>query len=174
MTDKIEPNDSTTRVEGELAEHRLPAELNVAVQRARQRKPDADQLLRCIGDAKRLRETRAAQPHRHSRSSRITQRVSILASLAAAAAVTYVILKWDMGTVVPEPVPTPPLSLSLPVYSPVTQIPFAEVGYRRIVADLDRADAELAQASEAIALSAVRLDVQQTLEEFYDWSEIGE
>jgi hypothetical protein len=104
---------------------------------------------------------------------RFARRLLIAGSLVAAAAAVYAMVTWNALPVRPEHRGAAVPALSLPVYSPVTQLPLVEVGYRRIEADLEQAEAELEQAGEAIALAAVRHEVQQTLEEFYDWSQLA-
>ena len=60
--------------------------------------------------------------------------------------------------------------LTQPVYSRITTVSFTRVGYRQIEEDLDRADAQVEEASEGLALTSVRHEIQETLDEFYDWS----
>ena len=57
-----------------------------------------------------------------------------------------------------------------PVYSPITTVSLTQVGYLRIHEDLDRADSQVEEVSEGLAIAAVRHEIQVTLEVFYDWS----
>jgi hypothetical protein len=64
----------------------------------------------------------------------------------------------------------PLATLHFPVYSSITTISLVEVGFQRIEEDLDRADAKAEEASEGLAQAAVRQEIQETLEKYYDWS----
>lgn len=63
------------------------------------------------------------------------------------------------------------LNRDVAVRSTVTKSSLVLVGYRRVVEDLDRADAKAEQLSQSLELAAVRLEIQATLDEFCDWSE---
>lgn len=170
MTRNREPNNANAEPARERTEHRLPYELDVAMRHARDRQPGSGEIIRCIRNAKRLGEGIAPEP-RLALAPRVAWYMTIAGSLAAAA--VYLLVTWHPWSAQPERDSSPAVSLSQPVYSPVNRVPLVAVGYQRIETDLDQADGELEQASEAMALSAVRFEVQQTLEEFYDWSEPG-
>ena len=174
MTDNTQANHLPEEFEQAQAEHRLPNELDMAVRRARGRQPHPDAIVQCMRSAQGLSDTAVSAPRFPLTRTRLAGRIALAGSLAAAAAAVYLLVTWNPSSVSPERDRLPVAALSQPIYSPITQVSLVEVGYRRIEADLEQAQTQLAQASEAIALSAVRLEVQQSLEEFYDWSDPGE
>ncbi len=57
-------------------------------------------------------------------------------------------------------------------YSPERRVELVLVAYRSIDDDLDQADAQVAEISEALQLVLLRHEIQSSLDEFYDWSQM--
>ena len=55
--------------------------------------------------------------------------------------------------------------------SSITKISLVRFSYSRIEEDLDRAEAKAEEVSEGLELAAVRFEIRESLERFYNWSQ---
>jgi hypothetical protein len=93
--------------------------------------------------------------------------------LAASLLVAITLAFWKRSNA-PQPMSIEP-SLSTSgdgrTYSAVKTISLVSVAYRRVEEDLDRADRVADAAFKGLDLAEIRREIQNTLEEYYDWSE---
>lgn len=164
MNERDEPMERSPATDQEL-----PADLIAAIERARRRtaSPAAvAQLTVKVLQLSNCQTPQLRQPISVPWNGRIAWTVAIAASI-------LMILTFKLWLPAPKEPPGQLQSselLNRPVYSPITTVSLVQVGYRKIEQDLDRADEKLDDAFESLALAAVRREVQETLEEFYDWS----
>ncbi len=146
---------------------RFPSELAAAIERARQRTCSQSMVESLKEKALALATDSATQVV--SRPDRQRDHVKLLGLLVAASIALIVSLRWWlMGTTDVEKVV---IGLERnPVYSAITTVSLTQAGYRQVEEDLNRADAQIEEASEALAIASVRQEIQKTLEEYYDWS----
>ena len=147
----------------------LPNELATLIERARQRTASPAMVERFAArvlemTAKPVTEVK----HRGGRASG-NSRVYWLCAVAASIGVILSLRSWVTVPVEHADVAAVEL-LTQPVYSPITTVSLTQVGYLRIHEDLDRADSQVEEVSEGLAIAAVRHEIQVTLEVFYDWS----
>ena len=151
------PRDA--QVPGERPDEELPAKLATIVAKARARCPTPDMVAQLIARASCLGEVGRVAP-RPGRSAALW--VSVGATAAAAAVLLVFVLTH--GRREPARVPGPPVAAAhaFPIYSAVTRLSLVDVGFGQAEEDLRRAEWHVARVSEAVALAAVRRDVQET------------
>jgi hypothetical protein len=145
----------------------LPDDLVSAIDRARQQMASRDSVESVKATVLKL--TTMQQPLPVRTKSLVRKNVNWILAAAASMGLLASLRFWHMPTDHHPPFGTIELTIQ-PSYSPVISVELTQVGYQRIVEDLDRADAQIEAASEGLQLAAVRYEIQTTLEEFYDWS----
>lgn len=148
----------------------LPSELSSAIERARMRTASPAQIAKLAERVLEMTSQHSVPSPveiKKANSAGVSASVYWLCTIAASIGLIVLFRPWASTT--DNQAEVPKLVLSQPIYSPITTVSLSQVGYRQIEVDLDRADAKLAEASEGLALAAVRYEIQQTLEEFYDW-----
>ena len=138
----------------------LQAELDAAIERARHRVASPDIVERLTASVLRLTqpdELRSFAP-RH---------LNAVLIWSAAIAATIVLFFWyglrqqKLSEVVRG-------TTSL---TSITKISLVSFSYSRIEEDLDRAEAKAEEVSEGLELAAIRFEIRESLERFYNWSQ---
>lgn len=148
-------------------EESLPSELVSALHRARLRTASPEMVDRLT--ARVLKITAETTPELNHRRASGNTRVYWLGAIAASIGLIMAFRTWLDDSQKQADVAEVGL-LTQPVYSTITTVSLTQVGYRQVNEDLDRADAQIEEASEGIAIASVRHEIQKALEEFYDWS----
>jgi hypothetical protein len=147
----------------------LPSELAAAIKRARQRTASTSTVQTFTARIlERTPETATQVDHRSIRASGKAP-VYWICAVAASIGLILSLRSWVTDPLERADVPAVEL-LMQPVYSSITTVSLTQVSYRQVEEDLDRADAQIEEASESLALASLRSDIQATLEKFYDWS----
>jgi len=154
----IEP-DEINRDSLPLQEASLQAEFEAAIERGRHRVASPEMVERLTARVLQLTPT----DERRSLAPRHLNAVWIWGGAIAAAIVLFFSYgfrqpKWPEG--VHE-------TTSLTSISKISLVGFS---YSRIEEDLDRAEAKAEEVSEGLELAAIRFEIRESLERFYDWS----
>lgn len=145
----------------------LPDELAAAIARARQRTAAKSSVASLTASV--LEKTAVLATHVDPNASRPRVQMYWLCAVAASVGLVLAVRPWGNSQL--EPPELPAIQLMQPVYSTITTVSLTQVGYGQVQDDLDRADVQIEEASEALQLAAVRVEIQKALDEFYDWSE---
>jgi hypothetical protein len=147
----------------------LPSELAAAIERARLRTASPAMVEKLQSRVLEITAETVPDVNQKDRLASGNAHIYWLCTIAASIGLILSLRPWMTVPVESTHFPTVDLITS-PVYSPITTVSLTQVGFRRIEEDMDRVDAQVEEASEGLALASVRHEIQETLEEFYDWS----
>ena len=142
-----------------LLEAALPAELEAAIERTRQRVASPEMVARLTTSVLRLTQT----VERRSFASPHLKTVWVCGTAIAAATVLFL----SFGLKQPK---LPEVDSETRSLSSITKISLVSFGYSKIEEDLDRAEAKAEEVSEGLELATVRFEIRESLERFYNWS----
>ena len=138
----------------------LPAELEAAIVRARQRVASLEMVERLTANVLRL-----TPPNEHrSFAARHLNTVWIWGGAIAAA----IVLFFSYGFRQPQ---LPEVVQDNTSLSSITKISLVSFSYSKIDEDLERAEAKAVEVSEGLELAIIRFEIRESLERFYNWSE---
>ena len=150
-------------------EDRLPSELAAAIERARQRTASKSRVQTLTANVLELTSESRLQVNPKATRAIANGRLYWLCVLAASIGLILSGRSWLTSPDERENLSVIEL-MTQPVYSTINTVSLTQVGYRQVEEDLDRADAQIEEVSEGLAIASVRHEIQKTLEEFYDWS----
>ena len=155
----IEP-DEINRDSLPLQDVALQADLEAAIERARHRVAPPEMVERLTASVLQL----SRPVERRSFAPRHLNTVWIWGGAIAAAIVLFV----SYGFRQPK---LPEVVQETTSMTSITKISLVSFSYSRIEEDLDRAEAKAEEVSEGLELAAIRFEIRESLERFYNWSQ---
>lgn len=162
MADRITNSDD--------GQEELPNDLAFAIARARHRTASSSMVASVTSRVLDATSSSAFVATTSIDPARSKARVSGVWVVAATIGLVFALYFWWPVAKESESV-TRKYEWTQPNYTSVKTSRLSHVSYRQIEADLDRAGTTVDEVSEGLLLTAVRFEIQATLDQFYDWSE---
>lgn len=161
-------NDHDVQRSLDVSKDPMPSDLIAAIERARQRTASSEMVTQLT-----VRVSHLNKPDAYGSIASSYRQGRWLMACAVAASIFVIVSYGFIGTAPSDRVSSrdPNSFVKYPIYSQITKVSFVQVGYRRIEEDLDLADAKAERVSEGLVLAALRQEIQESLEEFYKWSD---